>query len=386
MAHASMAVADSEILRSHDRLETQIGPYHYEIVRTPEGSAYSASDGAKSVSVPLAWAFGIGEVGQTYVYEQDGKWYESHLSYYKNIQGLDYSPGHQRTVPSSLGSALGRLFEIGEPRLCFGCHSTASTTSNQFDPSHLISGVTCEACHGPGAQHVEKMSLGVENQKSKTIFNPRTLKPVDSVEFCGACHRTAWDVALAGSKGIFNLRFQPYRLETSRCWGQGDARLVCTACHDPHEPLVRDLASYDQRCLACHTTTPASKSMPTPDHPGAACRVSTKDCVTCHMPKQEIPGMHATFTDHRIRVVHKDDTITESVSPNFPARPRGERNGLFFAFCLVAGPGVDRALLVQVKSAVLQGGGHNPFAELKRVMDAHRHPTSEGEPQRISGK
>jgi len=37
MAHASMAVADSEILRSHDRLETQIGPYHYEIVRTPEG-------------------------------------------------------------------------------------------------------------------------------------------------------------------------------------------------------------------------------------------------------------------------------------------------------------------------------------------------------------
>jgi hypothetical protein len=57
MAHASMPAADSEVLRSHDRLEARIGPYHYEIVRTPEGSVYSVSDGAKSVSAPLAWAF-----------------------------------------------------------------------------------------------------------------------------------------------------------------------------------------------------------------------------------------------------------------------------------------------------------------------------------------
>ena len=309
MAHASMAAADSEVLRSHDRLETRIGPYQYAMVRTSEGSVYSVSDGAKSVSAPLAWAFGIGEVGQTYVYQQDGKWYESRLSYYTNLQGLDFSPGHPHTVPSSLGSALGRLFEIGEPPLCFGCHSTASTTSNQFDPSHLIPGVSCEACHGPGAQHVAKMSMGVESRKLKSIFNPADLKPVESVEFCGACHRTAWDVALAGSKGIFNVRFQPYRLETSRCWGQGDNRLTCIVCHDPHEPLVRDLASYEKRCLACHATTPASK--PTPDHPGAICRVSNKDCISCHMPKLEIPGMHAKFTDHRIRVVHKDESITD---------------------------------------------------------------------------
>jgi hypothetical protein len=309
MAHASMAVGDSEALRSHDRLETQIGPYHYEIVSTAQGSVYSVSNGAKSVSVPLAWAFGVGEVGQTYIYEQNDKWYESRMSYYTSIQGLDFSPGHQRVIPSSVDSALGRLFDIGEPRLCFGCHSTASTTKNQFDPSHLIPGVTCEACHGPGAQHVAEKSMGAENQTSKSIFNPATLKPVDAVEFCGACHRTAWDVALAGSKGIFNIRFQPYRLETSRCWGEGDARLICFACHDPHEPLVRDPSSYDSRCLQCHVSGAASK--PTQDHPGAACRVSNKDCVTCHMPKQEIPAVHAKFTDHRIRVVRKDEAFTD---------------------------------------------------------------------------
>jgi hypothetical protein len=82
---------------------------------------------------------------------------------------------------------------------------------------------------------------------------------------------------------------------------------------------VRDLASYETRCLACHSTTPASKA--TPDHPGAICRVSNKDCISCHMPKLEIPGMHAKFTDHRIRVVHKDETFTESGSPDLPYSP-----------------------------------------------------------------
>jgi formate-dependent nitrite reductase cytochrome c552 subunit len=37
--------------------------------------------------------------------------------------------------------------------------------------------------------------------------------------------------------------------------------------------------------------------------------VSTKGCVTCHMPKIEIPGMHARFTDHWIRTVKSGETI-----------------------------------------------------------------------------
>jgi len=28
-----------------------------------------------------------------------------------------------------------------------------------------------------------------------------------------------------------------------------------------------------------------------------------KNCVTCHMEKLEVPGTHAVFTDHWIRVV-----------------------------------------------------------------------------------
>jgi formate-dependent nitrite reductase cytochrome c552 subunit len=35
--------------------------------------------------------------------------------------------------------------------------------------------------------------------------------------------------------------------------------------------------------------------------------VSTNKCATCHMPKVELPGMHAEFTDHWIRVAKPGD-------------------------------------------------------------------------------
>jgi hypothetical protein len=147
------------------------------------------------------------------------------------------------------------------------------------------------------------MSLQAGEREATFIFNPARLKPVESVEFCGACHRTAWDVALAGSKGIFNLRFQPYRLETSRCWGKGDARLTCVACHDPHQPLVHDLASYDERCLSCHAAPAASKV--THDRRGAVCPVATRNCASCQIRKYVFLGMHVIFTYHRICIVLK---------------------------------------------------------------------------------
>ena len=38
------------------------------------------------------------------------------------------------------------------------------------------------------------------------------------------------------------------------------------------------------------------------DHPAAACPRGTKDCVTCHMLKYEVPGTHTKFTDHFIGI------------------------------------------------------------------------------------
>ena len=307
MAHASTEAANSEILRSHERLNFQAGPYRYEIASKSGNSDYSVHEGAKSISLQLGWAFGYGEVGQTYVFQQNASFYESRLSYYRELQGLDITTGHSHSTPNKLADAAGRLLDPEETQHCFGCHSTASTANNRFDLGHLIPGVSCEACHGPGAQHAAAMQAEDFEQGKKLIFNLRGLSPVQSVEFCGACHRTKWDVAMAGITGAVTVRFQPYRLETSKCWGEnGDARLTCFSCHDPHKPLVHDLGSYDDRCLKCHASSTQAQTAQL-DHPAPTCPVSGKNCVTCHMPKYDLPEMHSKFTDHRIRIVRKGE-------------------------------------------------------------------------------
>lgn len=305
MAQAASLPADSVALRGHERLvyqrELQAGPYTFTISKEEAARTYTVSDGAQSISVPLGWAFGLGNKGQTYVFQRNGAFYESRMSFFKSLQSLDLTPGHSPRTPPTLGQALGQRLDPDTVRRCFGCHTTASTTRAGFNPSHLVLGVDCEACHGPGAKHAEFMDDEKNAEGRQAIFDPGSLGPVAQVDFCGACHRTWYDISVTGIKGVENVRFQPYRLERSRCWGDGDARLTCVACHDPHKPLNHDAASYDEKCLACHASSLSQK--PSHDHPGKACPVAAKNCVTCHMPRVDFPSMHAPFTDHRIRIV-----------------------------------------------------------------------------------
>jgi len=291
----------SDALRQHGDLAFQVGAFRYLITRSAHDIVYTVSDGSRSIAAPLGWAFGAGEVGQTFVFERNGAYYESYLSYFSNLRGLDITPGHNRSGPTQLEGAAGRELFPSEASLCFGCHFSESTIRGQFDPRHAVPGVICEACHGPGEGHVTRMKLGQIDAGRKAVFNPARLDAVDSIDFCGACHRTPWDVVQLGTPGVFNVRFQPYRLVKSRCWGKGDARLTCRACHDPHQPLVQDLAAYDGRCLACHARTEASKSAL--GRRVASCPVATRACVDCHMPKVEVADMHAPYTDHYIRIV-----------------------------------------------------------------------------------
>lgn len=259
-----------------------------------------------SESATLLWAFGMGRIAQTYIYEKHGKLYESHVSFFTEPQALDITPGHPRTEPPNLEEGLGRLIPAEEIQRCFGCHTTASTTTNGFDTHTPFAGVTCEACHGPGAKHVAAVKSGKYELALTLITNPAKLNPLDSVDFCGACHRTWQDVALDSPvrTGALNVRFQPYRLENSRCWkeGKGDARIKCLTCHDPHKPLAQDPASYDANCLQCHRAASAVSEAKTSEDDRTGCPIGVKLCVTCHMPRFKNPFLHATFTDHWIRI------------------------------------------------------------------------------------
>jgi len=306
MARTATRAQDSEILRAHP-LHYRLGPYTYQMSRNGNQQMYAVSDDTRTISGPLSWSFGI-RMGQSWFFEHNSLTFLVPLTYYPEPREFSFTVDQPHTAPASLEKAIGRPLSTSEVRGCFDCHTTAATANDRFDPQHAIPGVTCEACHGPGANHIAAAKSGLIEQQGVTmIMNPKRLNPVDSVDYCGACHRTWWDVTLAENPGPKSLRFQPYRIENSRCWGKGDARLTCVACHDPHRPLVRDVSSYDPRCLSCHVT--AGKA--TAEHPGPACPTSKKDCVSCHMPQYQVVDIPVKFTDHQIRVVRPNAPIPE---------------------------------------------------------------------------
>jgi hypothetical protein len=188
MARTAARADRSEVFREHPALSFQLGRYSYRIDTGGGKSVYTVTDGTRSISAPLVWAFG--RIGQSWLFERDGRLYESRMSYYGSIQALDFTPAHALPAPRDVEEAMARAVDDSEARRCFACHTTASTTDNALDLAHLVSGVTCEACHGPGARHVAAIEQDRVGEARQAVLNPRTLDPAASVDFCGACHAT----------------------------------------------------------------------------------------------------------------------------------------------------------------------------------------------------
>jgi hypothetical protein len=289
MFRALEPIANCDILARNPHLAWTDGTYRYAIDRTSQGYRYTVTDGSATAEAQLEYAFGQGKAGQTYVFQSEGNFYESRVSYYQELNGLGLTVGAQNIRPANLRQALGREMSPGEARDCFGCHTTAARRGNELQLAHFEDGVQCEDCHGPGAAHIASINGG--KPKAGTIRSLKGMSAEETNDLCGSCHRTWETIMLLKIQGPGNVRFQPYRLTNSKCFLSGDRRIACTACHDPHAGLVKDAKAYDAKCTACHSA------------PHKTCSVAAAECVSCHMPRFEAPGSHHAFADHWIRVV-----------------------------------------------------------------------------------
>jgi hypothetical protein len=327
MNQALQLASDSPVLVARPPLNFRIGSYNYTITRQGNQSIYTVTDGKKSISVPLLYSFGQSKAGQTYVFQRDGAFYESRVSYYTDIKNLDFTIGSPRTEPKSLEDALGRRMSNDETIGCFSCHATGVTTGGRLNLEKMTPGVSCEACHGPGSEHVAlfKNGIGKDKPADSRIFNPSSLSPDEQTqEHCGSCHRSSDDVLSSPmmSGSIENVRFQPYRIFGSEGHNPNDPRLSCTACHNPHQNLKHgesSIAHYDAKCTTCHAVNQrllpenqrrlmiAKTRQPKADD-AAPCPVAAVNCASCHMPKVDLPNAHFKFTDHRIRIARPGDS------------------------------------------------------------------------------
>lgn len=283
-AHA-LAPAESHRLRSSFPLGAT------EARRPPrfrfrfDGFTARIDDNTEVLAVPMEWAFGAGEQAVTFVSRANARFYlEHYLSFYSALAKFGPTPGQLKLQPQNLAEAAGLLYPVGDAAAgidaCFECHSTGKLSAALVPAEN---GVRCEACHGPGAAHVESAGKA-------PIDNPKHLSAPKLNELCGRCHRPpASDPAKVDWNFAWNVRHQPVYLSQSACFIKSAGKLSCLTCHAPHEPLERRVAAYDARCNACHT----------PEQRASVC--APRDCAGCHMPRVS-PEPPLRFTNHWIGV------------------------------------------------------------------------------------
>ncbi len=241
--------------------------------------------------------------------------------------------------------------------MCAECHSTAvrknyDAMTRRFATAYAEVNVACEACHGPGGNHVAWASQEGDRRRSdggskglavsldgrrgvswtidEATGNARRAPPgraTREVEMCGRCHarrgqltdayvhgRPLGDthrVALL-EDGLYHpdgqIREEVYEYGSflqSKMFDQG---VTCSDCHDPHSGKLR--APGRQVCFGCHA---AAKYETTKHHfhPAAS---RGADCIGCHMPATTYMVVDPRH-DHSFRVPRPDLSATLGV-PN----------------------------------------------------------------------
>lgn len=262
----------------------------------PRGNSIIVREKGAPDTAVLEWAFGAGAQGSTPVGHLGEQYIEHRFSYYSRIRNLAPTFGHPVRVSTPIAE-LGVLQANGTIFRCFHCHATAvEQVSSRPDLTHLLPGVQCERCHGPGSSHIEAAKKGAPTEAiRREIVNPGRFSAKALIQICGQCHRLPTP-DMGDQPELENpvtVRFAPIGLLASRCF-RASGTLSCLTCHDPHaDASPRTDMSYTAKCLGCHENDRT---------PAKCCRRAAKqNCLPCHM-KQASLGANLRFTDHRIRV------------------------------------------------------------------------------------
>ena len=225
--------------------------------------------------------------------------------------------------------------------MCAECHSTNllknfDAASNTYDTTWSEIDVSCEACHGPGSDHVAWADIQPMARPDLPDYGlvVRTggITSQEQVELCAPCHSRRselgdWDhstTALLDShlpsvldEGLYHADGQI--LDEVYVWGSftqskmyaNDVR--CTDCHDAHS--MKLLFEGNDLCLQCHRADAYDTSehhFHKKIHEGEPSDGAL--CVKCHMPEQPYMVIDER-ADHSLRVPRPDLSQTLGI-PN----------------------------------------------------------------------
>jgi predicted CXXCH cytochrome family protein len=240
---------------------------------------------------------------------------------------------------------------------CLFCHNTEPVPGMRDDGrfSSRVGelGIACEACHGPGGDHVARHTsplrrmLAHLDEGDGSIADPLRMTPERENDVCGRCHgnRIGHDLArilaegdgflpgsdlsavsrpilreatIAGTEPMpFAARFWPdgtprlsaYEYQAVRmspCHEPGATSLGCGSCHSMHDAPADGQVRADRvgeaACVRCHEPASLTGAAHPGGHGGHGQRGDAHaepiDCLDCHMPRVTYGLLEGMRTHH----------------------------------------------------------------------------------------
>ena len=235
--------------------------------------------------------------------------------------------------------------------MCADCHST--NLKKGYDPARHTYHTTwtdidvnCEACHGPGSEHIKWANLPEMDRPEGVNYgltvNTRNMETTAEVKLCARCHARR-SVLGDFSPDHFHEEMLDYMvpqllnaphyfsdgqiLDEDYVWGsftqsymyQEHVRVKCSDCHNVHSGKVILPIDDNQLCLQCHradvydtyrhtfhkkTGEPGQALVLDHGHKTVAVGEGAK-CVNCHMPGRYYMGIDFR-RDHSLRIPRPD--------------------------------------------------------------------------------
>jgi Flp pilus assembly protein TadD len=214
--------------------------------------------------------------------------------------------------------------------MCSDCHSTNvhknfDEETSSFNTTYSIINVSCEACHGPGKEHVDHVN---SRRFDSASYNARDhlhmttgLTAHEQVDDCARCHARRVQYTHAyNHEGEFMDHYVPEILRDHLYFVDGQIldevfeyssftqskmyqlNVKCTDCHNPHSLELKLVGNA--LCAQCHVPS----QYDTPNHHFHTMNTEGAECVSCHMTGRVYMG-NDYRRDHSFRVPRPDLSV-----------------------------------------------------------------------------
>ncbi|GAA4238722.1 tetratricopeptide repeat protein [Postechiella marina] len=211
--------------------------------------------------------------------------------------------------------------------MCADCHSTNvrknyDQETHSYNTKYAIINVSCEACHGPGKQHVADVkSLGDKYKPSGSLKMTADTAPKDLVDQCARCHmRREQFSEFYNFEGSMLDHYSPQLITEGLYHADGQIldedyvygsfvqskmyhnNVTCTNCHDAHSLKLK--FDGNNLCTQCHV----SETYNTPSHHFHETGTDGAKCINCHMTGKTYMG-NDYRRDHSFRIPRPDQSL-----------------------------------------------------------------------------